>query len=87
MGVCVMASDFKLSDCYVETRKQPCWDCANACGGCEWSKSFQPVPGWDAEPVRKMVKNGKREWRPMESYAIRSCPEFVKEERHGETGD
>ena len=95
MGVCVMASDFKLSDCYVKTRKQPCWDCVNACGGCEWTERdpnthkirFEPVPGWDAEPVRKMVKNGKREWRLMESYAIRSCPKFVKEERHGETGD
>lgn len=74
-----MAADIKLTDCLIVPHSQPCWDCANACGGCEWSKSFQPV--------RKMVKNGKREWRPMESYAIRSCPEFVKEERHGETCD
>ena len=72
-----MASDFKLSDCYVETRKQPCWDCANACGGCEWSKSFQPVPGWDAEPViiRNHLGRGP-ENSSAKSYKIYSCPKF-----------
>ena len=28
---------------------QLCWDCKNACGGCEWSESLEPVPVWKAK--------------------------------------
>ena len=82
-----MASDFKLADCLTSKPQQLCWDCANACGGCEWSKDFQPVPGWDAifAPV-KANKSGKPKEFKLESYAIRACPKFVKEERHGKAG-
>ena len=42
-----------------EWKEQPCWTCQLACGGCPWTEvdhetgqiRFQPVPGWDAEPV------------------------------------
>ena len=40
--------------------KQPCWDCANACGGCEWSDHLEPVPGWDATPTQKVLKCGRK---------------------------
>ena len=74
-----MASDFKLSDCYVETRKQPCWDCANACGGCEWSDHLEPVPGWDATPTSRVLKvggKGKGGTRVASSFVIHYCPKF-----------
>lgn len=62
--------------------KQPCWDCTNACGGCEWSKDFQPVPGWDASPViQKFHGGGTPRDYLTGSYAIRACPKFAKEER------
>lgn len=46
---------------------QPCWVCKNACGGCEWSSSFKPVPGWEAK---------KSQRKPRDSYVIKSCPKF-----------
>lgn len=39
-----MAADIKLSDCYIAPYSQPCWDCANACGGCSWSANGNPSP-------------------------------------------
>lgn len=36
----------------MENKKdQLCWECKNACGGCEWSANLEPVPGWTAEKV------------------------------------
>lgn len=87
-----MAADIKLSDCYIAPHSQLCWDCANACGGCSWSgidpvthkPRFEPVPGWKAKPTRTERSTGMgRKKRVLTSYAIRSCPEFVKEERRG----
>ena len=52
--------------------KQPCWDCANACGGCEWSARFEPVPGWDAIPTTRTV-SGKF---VDKSFSVRACPKF-----------
>ena len=59
-----------------------CWRCKNAVpdedgNGCSWSKKFQPVDGWTAvsKPVNLIIK-GKRV--PMESYNVRSCPQFVE---------
>lgn len=46
-----------------------CWKCANACGGCEWSKKrAKPVAGWEA--IRRDLYDG------IESYIVLSCPEF-----------
>lgn len=44
----------------------PCFDCQKCLGGCSWSKSFTPIPGWDA------TKDGAHG-----GYNIRSCPEFL----------
>lgn len=87
-----MASDFKLSDCIRAPKNQLCWDCVKACGGCSWSgidpkthkPRFEPIPGWDAKPKTVEIYGGKgKPHRVITSYAIRYCPEFVQEERHG----
>ena len=55
--------------------KQPCWDCANACGGCNWSARYEPVPGWDATPTERVLSDGTGGLRVITSYEIRDCPE------------
>lgn len=55
-----------------------CWQCANACGGCAWSmKKARPVKGWTADKTKCGMKNGK----PIESYIVRKCPEFLPDGR------
>ena len=44
-----------------------CWDCANACGKCNWTKDFTPVEGWEFIP-------GKND-----SKIVTYCPEFVRD--------
>ena len=52
--------------------KSICWECANACNNrCSWSEALVPVEGWDAEPT---VCNGG-----LESYLVKSCPQFVQD--------
>ena len=64
-----------------------CFDCQKACGGCSWSRSFEPVPGWTAE--KTMLNNGmacdKR--RMAETYHIIACPEFVQDEPRRKVND
>ena len=50
--------------------EQPCWNCANCYGGCNWSRDFTPVIGWDAEEIKK---NG------LTTYAIRYCPDYISD--------
>lgn len=56
-----------------------CWDCGNAYGGCSWSINFTPVKGWDAQYVQRVYKG--RDVYVMDSYEVRSCPEFVLDGR------
>lgn len=57
-----------------------CWRCLNAVpnpatgAGCEWSRNFQPVPGWDADyrPVKLP------DTRVCESYFVTKCPLFAE---------
>ncbi len=49
---------------------QICWNCQNACGGCSWSRMFQPVKEWVAEPYYIKEDN-------QYSYDIKYCPEFI----------
>ena len=74
-----MAANIVLADCYIAPHSQLCWDCANACGGCPWSEKFQPVPGWDAEPViiRNHQDRGPENFS-AKSYKIYACPQFTK---------
>lgn len=60
-------------------RSNICMDCEKACGGagdrgCEWSRSFAAVPGWDAELVYLKQSPGNF----VLTYHIRSCPKFVE---------
>lgn len=57
-----------------------CWRCLNAVpnpktgAGCSWSRSFQPVPGWDAE--ERPLNNPRGE--DIQSYFVKKCPLFVE---------
>ena len=55
---------------------QPCWTCVNYNGGCPWSARFEPVPGWDADPVQKSGNNTNP---PIDTYDIKSCPMYVND--------
>ena len=55
-----------------QEREQPCCSCKKACGGCSWSKNFQPVVGWDAVPT--VVEDIEGD---MHSYKISRCPEYI----------
>lgn len=63
-----------------------CWFCVNSYEGlCPWfdAKNPKPVEGWDA--VRQDIKylHGKgSEHRMIESYMVRSCPNYETEERN-----
>lgn len=70
--------------------ENPCWTCQKACGGCSWSRSFSPVPGWRANKTKKRGQGGTKGGY-IESYYIRSCPEYdpepkrdIPEERGGQ---
>lgn len=45
-----------------------CSQCVNAVGGCAWSKSFQPVPGWKTIPTQNRDRD--------DGIKILYCPEF-----------
>ena len=49
-----------------------CWLCANATGGCAWSKEFKPVPDWVAIPT----KINSNYYTGVDSYIVRQCPQF-----------
>lgn len=54
-----------------------CFECANACGGCSWSRDFEPVEGWTATPTKvKVCYVRKKVWE--DTYKIDDCPEFVR---------
>lgn len=52
--------------------EQPCWTCDRAYGGCPWSQTFSPVPGWIASPT---LVNGV-----YPSYRITYCPLYTGEQ-------
>lgn len=55
-----------------QEREQLCCSCKNACGGCNWSRHFLPVAGWDAVPT--IVKDREGD---INSYKISGCPEYI----------
>lgn len=61
-----------------------CWSCANACGGCSWSKTGTygrvtripaPVPGWTAIPS-KIRDYKRREMIEQPGYIVLKCPQY-----------
>lgn len=57
---------------YQPKRHALCWDCANACGGCNWSNELKPVDGWEIEYGGVGRRQG--------AYVV-SCPEFIRDAR------
>ena len=55
---------------------QICWSCKwsiNPIGNpCPWSSRFEPVEGWDADPV--VLSPQGIHSKPIPSFRIRSCP-------------
>lgn len=64
----------------MENKKdQLCWECKNACGGCEWSARLEPVPGWTAEEVPRWIYRGNKEDKELgHTYKITECPKFER---------
>lgn len=66
-----------------------CIDCERACGGCSWSEvdpetgkiRFEPVPGWTAEPVHKVLGTAKGYTSCVDTYRIIDCPLFLPDNR------
>lgn len=57
-----------------------CGECQLPIGTCSWSRSFQPVPGWEATPTRILVQkysHGKFKSGYMDSYNVTSCPLYI----------
>lgn len=48
-----------------------CWKCQNT--KCNWTQSFKPVEGWQAE--KTIIEN----YCPAESFIVNECPEFISE--------
>ena len=60
---------------YKDTLKYSlCWTCRNACGGCSWSRDFQPVKGWEAVPTYH-ISNGEH----ANSFHVYKCPLYKEE--------
>jgi hypothetical protein len=60
-----------------ESKANICFDCDKACGGCSWSRNFEPVPGWTAEKIMLNVGAVKNQKRFLQTYHITACPEYV----------
>lgn len=52
-----------------------CWKCKNT--KCDWSRKFKPVENWQAEKVRVKIQNNTE----VDSYIVRSCPEFTTQQK------
>ena len=62
-----------------EENKKPtatlCWNCANATGGCRWSRRLRPVEGWKIIKTKKTSYDG----RDYASCIVIECPEFKRD--------
>ena len=56
---------------YTESK---CWTCLKSYNGCSWSRSFIPVPGWNARKVDISLTMN------VIAYSVKDCPEYEKEE-------
>lgn len=63
---------------YGDNDFQPCWTCQKACGGCSWSRDFEPVKGWVADK-NYLRSNGEF----ADTYKIIKCPEYECDRRYG----
>lgn len=59
-----------------------CFFCKRACGGCSWSESFDPVPGWTAAATRRVYRTHRGFYQHVvDSYHITACPEYEPDDR------
>lgn len=69
--------------------KTKCWTCQNAVPnpntgkGCNWSRGFMPVEGWEA--VATTIRAYKKEVAPVPSFHIVSCPEYIPDKEKPKT--
>jgi hypothetical protein len=64
--------------CVSVKKSNICFDCDRACGGCSWSRNFEPVPGWTAtKTTLKIGCTGKEKPRWVDTYSITACPLFT----------
>ena len=65
------------------SNKEPslCWDCANACGDCSWSRHYdkKAVKGWTVREKLVTVDGDIVD----ESYCVIKCPEFIRDAMKG----
>lgn len=56
-----------------------CWFCDKAVGGCSWSRSFEPVEGWEARETRIKLSKDPATGEQMydTSFFVMACPEYV----------
>lgn len=58
-----------------------CWACANSVPskdtGCAWSRSKQPVEGWNAQLTELKVSEGLY----VRSYFVTKCPEYAPDQK------
>ncbi len=62
----------EAQDGVLDSFEQICWTCENATGGCEWSRSLDPVPGWTAEKLSSFGEAAVGKPR----YRIFKCPKY-----------
>ena len=71
-----------VGDCDYCSKYKPrpdtlCWDCKNSTNnGCEWSRSFKPVEGWNAVPSAILVGGANDKYTG--SYLVLECPKFER---------
>ena len=71
-----------VGDCDYCSKYKPrpdtlCWDCKNSANnGCEWSRSFKPVEGWNAVPSAILVGGANDKY--TDSYLVLECPKFER---------
>ena len=74
-----MMRDFEPEVHYV--KKSLCWTCQRATGFCSWSRNFEPVPGWEAEPTEITNTDGKDRVEIISSFKVSACPLYQKDGR------
>ena len=63
------------------THETLCWGCEKAQKRCSWSKRFEPVKGWEAEPTKVYIReetlpSGEVKRYYQDSFDVYKCPEF-----------
>jgi hypothetical protein len=77
-----MIRDFEPEVHY--NKESLCWSCERATGFCSWSRNFEPVPGWEAEPTEVKNTYKKGYFEMVASYDVKACPLYIKDNKRKE---